>query len=158
MGKKEIKTVNVPRRVTLLLLILVSAMMIAFIVILSGRAVFREPITPARMLGVIINYESTGQARANLLASLAPVIANALFFMPWGALAFLAFDAPNRRRLRTYAFVVAVGVTFALALSVWQITLPTRVTGWIDTIWNAVGALAGALVGHLRKSVRIRFE
>jgi glycopeptide antibiotics resistance protein len=154
MGKKEIRTVSVSRRVTLLLLLLVSAMMIAFIVILSGRAVFREPITPARMLGVIINYDRTGQARANLLASLAPVIANALFFMPWGALAFLAFDAPNRRKRMTYALVVVVGVTFALG----QVTLPTRVTGWIDTIWNAVGALAGALVGHLRKSVRIRFE
>jgi VanZ family protein len=157
VSKKEIHIVYVKRRVTFLLLILVSLIMAAVIVALSGRAYYREPVTPLRIVGAFINYDRTGAARANLLAALASVIANALFFLPWGALAFLAFDRPERRRSTTYALVVAVGVTFALLLNAWQEVLPTRVTGWLDTIWNATGALSGALLGHLRKSVRIRF-
>lgn len=158
MGVKEIRVIPVSRRTTVLLLILVSISMATFIAVLSGRAYYREPITPGRVAAAIANYDQTGASRANLLASLAPVIANGLFFLPWGVLAFLAFDRANRRKVTTYALVVSVGLTFALVLSAWQELLPTRVTGWLDTIWNAGGTFAGALLGHLRKSVRIRFE
>jgi len=87
-----------------------------------------------------------------------PGIADILFFMPWGALAFLSFDGGEQRRLRTYLLTLAVGVTFALGLVAWQSRLPTRVTGWEDAGWNMLGCLAGAVCGHLRKRVRVRFE
>jgi len=158
MGKKDIRTIPVPRRATVLLLVLISLIMIAFIAFLSGRAYYREPVTPARIVASIISYDRTGAARANVLASFATVIANALFFIPFGVLAFLSLDSANRRRSITYALVACVGVTFALCLNVWQQFLPTRITGWIDMIWNTAGALVGAVAGHLRKSVRVRFE
>ncbi|HEX3067164.1 MAG TPA: hypothetical protein VHX14_01220, partial [Thermoanaerobaculia bacterium] len=93
-----------------------------------------------------------------LLATAAPGIADMLFFLPWGALAFLAFDGGEEHRLRTYLLTLAVGVTFALGLMAWQSRLPTRVTGWDDAGWNAVGCLLGAVAGHLRKRLRVRFE
>ncbi len=73
-------------------------------------------------------------------------------------LAFLAFDRPDRRRVRTYALTLVVGVTFALGLSAWQEWLPTRITGWLDVAGNALGTLGGAVLGHLRKRVRVRFQ
>jgi VanZ family protein len=36
--------------------------------------------------------------------------------------------------------------------------LPTRVTSFGDTIFNFAGALIGASLGHLRRTVRIRFD
>ena len=107
---------------------------------------------------MIHRYDEGSVSNDALLATAAPVIADILFFVPWGGLAFLAFDGGEQHRLRTYLLTLAVGVTFALALVQWQGSLSTRVTGWDDAGWNTLGCLAGAVAGHLRKRIRIRFE
>lgn len=157
---RELHIVRVPRRVTVLLLFLVVAAMLALIWYLSGKAVYREASSssPAQLVRAFLHYRGTGAGRATLVASAAPAIANALFFVPLGALAFLVFDRPKRSRATTYALALAVGLTFALGVSAWQEWLPARITGWLDVVWNAAGTLAGAILGHLRKRVRIRFE
>jgi hypothetical protein len=103
-------------------------------------------------------YDRGALSNDALLATAAPGIADILFFMPWGALAFLAFDGGEGHRLRTYLLTLAVGLTFALGLVAWQSALPTRVTGWEDAGWNTFGCLAGAVAGHLRKRLRVRFD
>src|SRR5258708_38376771 len=130
MGSRELRVIHVPRRVTVLLLLLVSVTMAAVVWFLSGKAVYREEASLAHLLRAVLHYDRTGAGRANLLASAAPAIADALFFLPWGVLAFLAFDRPDRRRVRTYALTLVVGVTFPLARSAWQAGLPTRISGW----------------------------
>lgn len=137
MGKPVTHVVHVPRWITVALLVAVSAAMVALIASLSGRAYLREPTR---------------------LSSVAAVVADILFFVPWGALAFLSFDGGEARRPRTYIVTMAVGLTFALGLAAWQSALPTRVTGWYDVVWQGVGCFAGAVAGHLRKRVRLRFE
>ena len=133
MGKGEIRIIHVPRWVTVALWVLLSAAMAGVIYALSGRAYAQER------------------------ASVAAMIADILFFLPWGAVAFLALDRAGSSRARTYLLTLLVGVAFALALIAWQQTLPTQVTGWIDAIWNSAGCLAGAVAGHARKRMRIRF-
>jgi glycopeptide antibiotics resistance protein len=157
MASRDLHVIKVPRRVTVLLLLLVSALMLLQVWFLSGKAVYRAEASPGHLLHAMLQYDRTGAGRANLLASAAPAIAAALVFIPWGALAFLAFDRPDRAKAMTYALTLALGVTFALALSAWQEFLPTRITGWLDIVWNALGALSGAVLG-LRKRVRVRFE
>ncbi len=158
MGSRELRVVRVPRRVTVLLLLLVSAAMVALVWFLSGKAVYREAASPLHLLRALAQYNRTGAGRATVLASAAPAIADALFFLPWGGMAFLAFDRADRRRARTYALTLAVGVTFALGLTAWQEWLPTRITGWLDVSGNAAGTFMGAVLGHLRKRVRFRFQ
>ena len=134
VGKSEIRVIHVPRVVTVLLWLAVSAGMAALIYALSGKA-----YTQGR-------------------TSIAEIWADILFFLPWGALAFLALDRESAPRSRTYLATMVVGAAFALALTAWQRNLPTRVTGWMDAMWYAVGCLGGAIAGHTRKRVRIRFE
>ena len=93
-----------------------------------------------------------------ILASLTPAIANMLLFVPWGFFAFIAIDTPSRPRRLTYLVTSLAAIVFALGMYVWQQYLPTRVTALPDTISNALGALAGAALGHARKSVRVRFD
>ncbi len=157
MGKKEIRVIHVPRWVTILLWILVSAAMTLTIYLLSGHAVRREP-SFAEIVSMLRRYDNRSLNNSALLATLAPAAADILFFVPWGALAFLSFDHQTRRRRGVYVATVLLGVAFALALVAWQQMLPTRVTGWTDVAWNAVGCACGAALGHARKRVRIRFE
>lgn len=156
MGKKEIHVVRVPRWVTVTLLIAVSAMMVLVIDLLSGHAYRRQASLP-ELLSMVRRHDIRPSNSA-FLANLAPVVANVLFFVPWGALAFLSFDVAGASRRAVYAATIAVGVAFALGLAGWQEFLPTRVTAWQDVIWNAAGCVGGAALGHLRKRVRIRFD
>ena len=154
MGRSEVVTVRVPKWATFLLLLAVSAAMVAAIYMLSGRAYEPER---ASVADFILRLRKQA-GKPVLIATFAPLILDILFFVPWGAVAFLAFDKVGRPRRRTYALTVMVGVAFALGLFGWQETLPTRVTGWIDAIWNVAGCFVGALVGHARKEMHIRFE
>lgn len=150
--------VTVPRWVTVVLLAAASLAMAALVAGLSGRAYLRARLTIPEVVSLIHRYDEGAISNDALLATAAPGIADTLFFMPWGALAFLAFDGGEQHRLRTYLLTLAVGVTFALGLVAWQSALPTRVTGWDDAGWNTLGCFVGAVAGHLRKRVRIRFD
>ncbi len=158
VGKSEVITVPVPRAMTVALLILVSAAIASIIYWLSGRATMQDRVTFDELLSLVRRYDRGAIDNSALLAGIAPAIADLLLFVPWGALAFLAFDRGESRRAVTYVFTIGVGVAFALALVAWQNRLPTRVTGWYDAIWNCAGCIAGAILGDLRKRVRIRFE
>jgi hypothetical protein len=148
----------VPRWATVVFLISLSVAMATLIVALSGRAYVGVRLTMPEVVSLIHRYDRGGVSNDALLATAAPAIADILFFVPWGALAFFAFDGGEQHRARTYALTLAVGVTFALVLVAWQSTLPMRVMGWGDAGWNAAGCLGGAIAGHLRKRLRIRFE
>ena len=157
MGNRELHVVRVPRWVTVALFLLVSLGIVALIWFLSGKAVYRDASSPVHLLHALLRYDRTGAGRASVLASAAPALAAVLLFVPWGVLAFLSFDGFRGSRGVAYALTLAVGVTFALGISAWQEWLPTRITGWLDVLWNVLGAMAGAALGHLRKQVWIRF-
>ncbi len=150
MGKRETRVIRVPRWVTVMLLLLVSAAMIAGIFALSGHAYRKE-----QSLADIV---SAAGGTVPILAAMAPAIADILFFLPWGFLAFLSLERPDRPRRTVYGATMIVGVAFALGIVAWQEALPTRVTGWFDAMWNTAGCAAGAVLGHARKRVRVRFE
>jgi len=144
MGKREVRTVVIPKTISATLLILTSAAMIALIAALSGRAYAGAPLSAA-----------SPQA---LFVTSMPLVANALLFVPWGFFAFMVFDRATRPRSRTYALTFAGGLLFAASVALWQSFLPTRVMTLADSAANAAGTLAGAAAAHLRKRVRLRFD
>jgi uncharacterized membrane-anchored protein len=157
MGKNELRVVRIPRWATVILLLLVSGAMALTIHLLSGHAYQREP-SFAEIVAMMLRYKHDTATTPALLATIAPAIAGALFFIPWGALAFLSFDAPGRPRRVTYFVTMTLGVAFALGLVASQEVMPTRVTGSLDALWNAVGCAAGAALGYSRKRFRVRFQ
>ncbi len=140
MGKREVRIIVVRKYVSFALLILVSAGMAALLYFLSGKAYANES-HPVRNL-----------------AGLMPLIANILLFVPWGFLMFVFLDRVQRPRRQTYKIVFAFGLLFVAAMQLWQLALPTRVTGYADALANAVGVMVGAAGGHLRKKVHVRFD
>jgi uncharacterized membrane-anchored protein len=146
MGKRHVHVVPVRKPVTAALLVLTSAAMIALIVLLSGRA---YP-APAAL--------SWPLTRDRMLALLMPVLANMLLFVPWGFLMFVVLDRPTRPRTRTYIVTIAGALAFAVTVHLWQELLPSRVTKASDIIANTLGAASGAILGHMRKGVRVRFD
>ncbi|GAC1399851.1 MAG: hypothetical protein NVSMB68_15050 [Thermoanaerobaculia bacterium] len=156
MGKREVRVIVVRKWATVVLLVIVSGAMVAMLYYLSGKAYSngREPLRD-----LILRLVQRDPVSSNaVLASIMPAIANILFFLPWGFLMFLALDVPSRNRARTYCITVVVGALFAVAMEVWQTFLPTPVLALPDTIARGTGALTGAMLAHVRKRVRLRFD
>jgi VanZ family protein len=156
MGKRQVHVVRVRKPVTLALLALTTAAMIALLYFLSGKAYAAEAHPIRELLARLLSSERP-LSRGVLLAFLMPVTANMLLFVPWGFFAFIALDTPRRARRWTYLITVLSAFAFALLMCFWQQSLPTRVTALPDTLSNAFGAFGGAALGHARKSVRMRF-
>ncbi|MGZ5477793.1 MAG: VanZ family protein [Thermoanaerobaculia bacterium] len=158
MGRRELHVIRVPKLLTIALLLVVSAAMVFLVYALSGRA-YTSASHPVRDLLVrVLHSDPRPVSRDALLALAMPVIANVLLFIPWGFLAFLALDTPASPRRRTYLLTILGGIVFAAIIDVWQYSLPTRVTSAADAVANTFGATAGAILGHLRKQVRLRFD
>ncbi len=142
---------------TVLAWLAVSAAMAEAVRLLSGHAYARE-VGIADILATLRRYDAGSTTAAAVLAAIAPAMVDILFFVPWGALAFLSLDHARWSRKATYTATMTLGVAFALGLLAWQQVLPTRITGGVDVVWNVVGCASGAALGHARKRVRIRFE
>ncbi len=157
MGKREVQIIVIRKGTTFALLVLVSIAMSALLFYLSGKA-YASGTEPLAELLLQVMYRQQSLTRNTVLAEVMPAVANILFFIPWGFLVFLLFDSPARARSRTYVMTVIAGAIFAATMGWWQSYLPTRVTGPLDAFANAAGTFAGALAGHLRKTVRFQFE
>lgn len=158
MGKRQVHVIVVPKGVTFALLALTTIAMASLVYFLSGKAYAADAHPVRDLLVRVLGSGRRGLSPDAILASLTQAIANMLLFVPWGFLAFIAADTPLRPRARTYTITFVGAFVFAGLMVLWQQFLPTRVTALPDTISNALGALAGAALGHARKTVRVSFE
>lgn len=157
MGRRHVHVIVVPKSVTWWLLASLTALMAGLIYGLSGKA-----YASADWLVVDLAARTAGSGELPspdaVLAALMPVIGNALLFVPWGFLAFMALDSPRRTRRAAYLLTLAGALLFAGAMHAWQQFLPTRVTSLADAVANALGAVAGAAMAQARRDVHVRFE
>src|ERR1043165_7128580 len=102
MGKAETRVILVPRWASVAMLVAVSAAMALLILELSGRAYWRERTSVIEVLSLVRRYDALTPTA--FIAAIAPVITNIPFFVPWGVLAFFAFD--RRSRAATYALTL----------------------------------------------------
>lgn len=158
MGKRHVHVVVVRKGVTVALLVLTSAAMAGLLYFLSGKAYAGDAHPLPDLLARLLGSGPRTLSPDAILASLTPAIANMLLFVPWGFLAFIALDSASRPRRLSYLVTSLAAIVFALLMYTWQRYLPTRVTALPDTIAHALGALAGAALGHARKSMRVRFD
>lgn len=157
MGKRQVHVIVVRKAVTVALLVLTTATMVALLWFLSGKAYAADAHPGRELLARLFGGSRGSLSTHTAVAFLMPVIAHVLLFVPWGFLCFIALDTPSRRRIVSYAVTFLAAFVFAAIVWAWQQYLPTRVTNLQDTLSNACGALAGAALGHARKSVRVRF-
>jgi VanZ family protein len=158
MGRRQVHVLRVRTPVTMALLVLTTVAIASLIYFLSGKAYAAETHPIREILARLFGSGRGPVSRDAVLAFLMPVIANILLFVPWGCLMFLSLDGRLRSRRWAYAVTILGAVVFAASLLIWQQTLPTRVTSWPDMLANALGAFAGAALGHARKGVHVHFD
>jgi glycopeptide antibiotics resistance protein len=159
MAQRPERLVVVKKRTTFLLLLLVTIAIVGVTLWISGKAYSKVDPVPFREIRLIQEKMAEGpMPMPTLIALVMPLILNALIFMPWGFLLFILFDNGKRPASQSYLLTFLIAIAFSFAVEAWQYFLPTRVTDVNDVIWNGVGAVLGAILGHLRKRVRVSFE
>lgn len=159
MAPRRVKTVVVGRLATVFLLIGVTVGIALATLWLSGKAYTKVDPVPFHEIRVLVDKLGAGPVSfPTFVALVSPMILNVLLFLPWGFLAFLLLDNPERPVPQSYLVTVLFAIGLSLAVEAAQYFLPTRVTDINDVIFNACGALLGAVLGHIHRRVRITFE
>ncbi len=147
------------RPVTVGLLLLVSAAIIAVTILFTGKSFTKVDPIPFDDIRQLAHRFEHGVVSTQIFAVIVmPVVANILLFLPWGFLMFIALYNAERPTVLTYVLTVLLGFTFTVTIEAWQYFLPSRVADVNDIIWNTVGTVVGALLGHARLRVRFEFE
>lgn len=155
----EPSNVTVKRPVTFLLLLLVTAMIIALTVWMSGKSYGKVDPVPFEEIRHLARLLHDRQISTQLLAVIViPIIANVLLFVPWGFLLFIFLYTEERPTVQTYVLTILLGFSFTIGIEGWQYFLPSRVADVNDVIWNTSGTVVGAILGHMRLRVRFEFE
>lgn len=152
-------TLTIRRPVTVLLLLVMTILIVVITVRTAGKSYSNlepVPFEEVRNLWRHIEHKPVGTHIVALI--LVPIVANVLLFVPWGFLLFLSLYTDSRPTVQTYVLTILLGLTFTCTIEAWQYFLPSRVADVNDVIWNSVGVLAGAILGHLRARVRFEFE
>ncbi|HUP60289.1 MAG TPA: VanZ family protein [Thermoanaerobaculia bacterium] len=153
------REVVVSKLLTVILLLVVTATIIAITVWMSGRSYENFDPVPFDDLRNLARRLDARPISTQLLAVIVmPMIANVLLFVPWGFLMFITLYNVERPTLQTYVLTILLGFSFSLGIEGWQYFLPSRVADINDVIWNSTGAIAGAILGHARLRVRFEFE
>lgn len=153
------REVNIGKPWTILMLVIVTAAIIAITVWMSGKSYSNLDPIPFDDIRYLVRRLAVRPISTHILAVLVvPMIANVLLFVPWGFLTFIALYTVDRPTLQTYVLTILLGFSFSLGIEGWQYFLPSRVADINDVIWNTTGVVLGALLGHARLRVRFEFD
>ncbi len=148
----------VRRPFTILLLITITIAIAALTTSITGKSYSKvDPIPFEDLRHLLHRLEHKRMATTTVSIIVMPVIANTLLFLPWGFLLFISLYGVDRPTVQTYVLTILLGLSFSTAIEAVQYFLPSRVADINDIIWNTVGTLGGAILGHLRERVRFEF-
>ena len=149
----------IKRPITILLLLVTTIVIVMLTVVVAGKSYGKIDPIPFEDLRHLAHRLAQRPISTQILSVIVvPIIGNILLFVPWGFFAFIALYTIERPTIQTYVLTILLGLTFSTAIEAWQYFLPTRVADINDIIWNTVGTIAGAILGHARLRVRFEFE
>jgi glycopeptide antibiotics resistance protein len=149
----------IKRPVTVVLLLVVTAAIVALTIISPGKSYGKvDPVPFEQIRHLAHRLEHRPVSTQIFAAVIMPVVANVLLFVPWGFLMFIALYNVDRPTIQTYLLTILLGFTFTVTVEAFQYFLPSRVADINDIIWNTSGTIVGALLGHARLRVRFEFE
>lgn len=149
----------VRRPVTILLLLIVTVSILGLTIASKGKSYSKVDPIPFEDLRHLAHSLERRPVSTQIFAVIVmPVVANILLFVPWGFLMFIALYTVDRPTIQSYVLTILLGLTFTITVEAVQYFLPDRVADVNDIIWNTVGTVLGALLGHARLRVRFEFE
>lgn len=141
------------------LLVAYSAALLALVLLVKGGSGVRTNLAPFEDIGRLVQRAGHGGVLSNAVVyAIVGIVGNLALFALWAFLLWKFLDGPGRSRARNHVDVILVGVLFSLGIESVQLFLPTRAADVNDVFWNVLGTIAGSLVAHVHRNVRLEWE
>lgn len=141
-----------------MLLIAMTVIIAAVTIGASGKSYTKVSPHPFEDIRGLKERTETRPVSTNVFAVIVmPIIGNIALFIPWAMLLFISLYSVDRPTPQTYLLTILLGLSFTIGIEAWQYFLPSRVVDINDVIWNSVGTVIGALLGHMRLRMRLEF-
>jgi glycopeptide antibiotics resistance protein len=148
----------VRKPITVMLLIAVTVIIVAVTIGASGKSYTKVSAHPFEDIRGLKERTETRPVSTNIFAVIVmPIIGNIALFIPWAMLMFITLYTKDRPTAQTYLLTILLGISFTTGIEAWQYFLPSRVVDINDVIWNSVGTVIGAMLGHMRLRLRLEF-
>jgi len=153
-----VATFVIRKPVTVILLIAMTVIIAAVTIGASGKSYTKVSPHPFEDIRGLKERTETRPVSTNVFAVIVmPIIGNIALFVPWAMLLFISLYTVDRPTPQTYLLTMLLGLSFTIGIEAWQYFLPSRVVDINDVIWNSVGTVIGALLGHMRLRMRLEF-
>lgn len=141
------------------LLVVYSALVLVLVLLVRGGSGVRTNLAPFEDIARLVQRAGHGGVLSNAVVyAIVGIVGNLAIFTLWAFLLWKFLDGPGRTPARNHVDVILAGVLFSLGIETVQLFLPTRAADINDVFWNVLGTLAGSLLGHVHRDVRLEWE
>ena len=153
------RAVRVGKKAQAILLVVYTAALLAVTLLVKGGTGVRTNLAPFEDIGRILLRAGHGGVLSNaFLYAIVGIVGNLAMFAVFAFLLWKFLDGPGRTPARNHVDVILVGTLFSLGIESIQLFLPTRAADVNDVFWNVLGTIAGSLLAHLHRIVRLEWE
>jgi glycopeptide antibiotics resistance protein len=142
-----------------LLLAVYSAVLLTLTLLVQGGHGVKTNLAPFDDIKRIVARARSGDVLSNAFVfALVGIAGNLLLFAIWGFLAWKFLDESKRSPLRNHLEVVFIGALLSIGIETAQVFLPTRAADVNDVFWNVLGTMAGSVIAHLDRNLKLEWE
>jgi glycopeptide antibiotics resistance protein len=141
------------------LLVVYTAVLLVLTLLVKGGVGVRTNLAPFEDIERLVQRAGHGGFLSNAFVyAFVGIVGNLLMFALWAFLLWKFLDGPGRSPARNHVDVVLAGAFFSLGIETVQLFLPTRAADVNDVFWNVLGTIAGSLLAHAHRNVRLEWE
>ncbi|MGA7989819.1 MAG: VanZ family protein [Thermoanaerobaculia bacterium] len=153
------RVVRVGKRTEGALLVLYTAVLLVLTLLVKGGSGVRTNLAPFEDIARLVLRAGRGGFLSNAFVyAIAGIVGNLATFALWAFLLWKFLDGPGRTSARNHADVILAGTLLSLGIETVQLFLPTRAADVNDVFWNVLGTIAGSLLAHAHRNVRLEWE
>jgi glycopeptide antibiotics resistance protein len=154
-----VRTIRVGKKAQAGLLVAYTALLLVLTLAVKGGTGVHTNLAPFDDIARILLRAGHGGVLSNALVyAVVGIVGNLGMFAVWAFLLWKFLDGPGRSPARNHVDVILVGTLFSLGIESVQLFLPTRAADVNDVFWNVLGTIAGSILAHVHRNVRLEWE
>jgi glycopeptide antibiotics resistance protein len=159
MTPLPVRTIRVGKGMQATLLLSYSWLVLLVTLFVQGGGPVRTNLAPFEDIQRLILRAGHGGYLSNaFLYAIVGIVGNLAMFAVWSFLLWKFLDGPGRTPARNHVDVLLSGTLFSVGIETVQFFLPTRAADVNDVFWNVLGTIAGCVVAHLHREIRLEWQ
>jgi glycopeptide antibiotics resistance protein len=157
--RHPVHTIRVGKGLQGALLVSYSCVLLVVTLLVQGAGHGRTNLAPFEDIQRLVLRAGHGGYLSNaFLYAIVGIVGNLAMFAVWAFLLWKFVDGPGRSTFRNHVDVLLAGTLFSVGIETVQFFLPTRAADVNDVFWNVLGTIAGCVLAHFHRNVRLEWQ